>query len=555
MVEVIKSFFNLYCMIPHQIHVNCKETVLNKRFISMKNLLYLVFLLIYIPISAQQYDVVLTNGRIVDGAGNPWYRGNVGIKNGKITAVGTFSTSKAKRIIDVQGGIIAPGFIDIHTHVEESLPKIPTADNFIYDGVTTIITGNCGSSEVDITAFFNKLEELKISINVGSLIGHNDVRERIMKTAMRPPTADEQQQMENLVTKAMRAGALGFSTGLIYIPGTYATTEEVIGLAKAAAAEQGVYVSHIRDEGATVKEAIEEAINIGRQANMPVQISHFKISAKPLWGQSYETLGIVENARNEGLDVTIDQYPYTASSTNMGTMLPSWALADDSLTVANRLNNPEIRMKIIAEMLQDLQADQRTNYDYAVIARYAPDTTLQGKNISQINQEKGRPATAEAEANLILDLFSKGFAQMVFHKMSEDDVMMILRHPFTMVASDAGIYELNKNRPHPRGYGSNARILGLYVRDYQALKLEEAVRRMTSLPATRFGIKDRGLLREGYAADVVVFNEKTIRDAATFENPHAYSDGIEWVLVNGEIVVEEGKHTGKRSGQIIRKSN
>lgn len=521
----------------------------------MKNFLYLVFLLIYSPILAQQFDVVLMNGRIVDGAGNPWYRGNVGIKNGKITAVGTFATSKAKRIIDVQGSIIAPGFIDIHTHVEESLPKIPTADNFIHDGVTTIITGNCGSSEVDIAQFFNKLEEIKTSINVGSLIGHNDVRERVMKTAMRPPTADEQLQMENLVAKAMRAGALGLSTGLIYIPGTYATTEEVIGLAKAAAAEQGVYVSHIRDEGATVKEAIEEAINIGRQANIPVQISHFKISAKPLWGQSYETLGIVENARNEGLDVTIDQYPYTASSTNMGTMLPSWALADDSLTVANRLNNPETRKKIIAEMLESLQADQRTNYDYAVIARYAPDTTLQGKNISQINQEKGRPATAEAEANLILDLFGKGFAQMVFHKMSEDDVMMILRHPFTMVASDAGIYELNKNRPHPRGYGSNARVLGLYVRDYQALKLEEAIRRMTSLPATRFGIKDRGLLREGYAADVVVFNEKNIRDAATFENPHAYSEGIEWVLVNGELVVEEGKHTGKRSGQIIRKSN
>jgi N-acyl-D-amino-acid deacylase len=374
-----------------------------------------------------------------------------------------------------------------------------------------------------------------------------------MTKDMRTPTFAEQQQMEALVEKAMKDGALGFSTGLIYIPGTYAKTSEVIGLAKTASVAGGIYVSHIRNEGATVKEAIEEAINIGREAAMPVQISHFKISAKPLWGKSYETIGMVEAARQEGIDVTIDQYPYTASSTNIGTMLPSWALAGGDVEMHKKLINKEIRMKIKAEMLADLKTDDRTNFDYAVIARYAPDTTLQGKNISQINKAKKRPETADSEAELIMDLAAKGFAQMVFHKMSEEDVQFIMQYPFTMVGSDAGIYEFNENQPHPRGYGSNARVLGRYVRDFQTLGLEEAIRKMTSLPATRFGIKNRGLLREGYAADLVIFDENTIKDEATFDRPHAYSSGISYVIVNGEITLDNGKHTGALKGEVVKK--
>lgn len=501
---------------------------------------------------AQQYDLIIKNARIVDGTGNPWYRGDVAINKGKIAAVGQFK-GKSKKVIDVNGHVVSPGFIDVHTHVEYTISSIPTADNFIHDGVTTIITGNCGSSEVDMERFFKRVQTKPTSVNVGALIGHNDVREFVMKKDMRTPTPDEQQRMEALVTQAMKDGALGFSTGLIYIPGTYAETDEVIGLAKAASAEGGVYVSHIRNEGATVKEAIEEAINIGREAAMPVQISHFKISAKPLWGKSYETIGMVEAARREGIDVTIDQYPYTASSTNMGTMLPSWALAGGDAETHKRLTDSTIRKKIKAEMLENLKADNRTNFDYAVIARYAPDTSLQGKNISQINKEKKRPETADSEAELIMDLVDKGFAQMVFHKMSEEDVQFIMQYPFTMIGSDAGIYEFNKNQPHPRGYGSNARVLGKYVRDFQALGLEEAIRKMTSLPATRFGIKNRGLLREGYAADLVVFDPEIIRDEATFEKPHAYASGIDYVIVNGEITLENGTHTGVLKGEVVRK--
>ena len=388
---------------------------------------------------------------------------------------------------------------------------------------------------------------------MGTLIGHNDVREAVLQREMRKPTPEEQKRMEDLVSKAMKDGALGFSTGLIYIPGTYAETEEVVGLAKAASAHGGVYVSHIRNEGARVKDAIQEAIHIGKEAKMPVQISHFKISSKPLWGKSYETIRLVEDAREEGIDVTIDQYPYTASSTNLGVILPSWALAGGDKAMHERLTDSTTRSKIKAEMLEQLQADNRTNYDYAVIARYAPDPSLEGKNISQINKEKKRPDTADAEAELVMDLVDKGFAQMIFHKMSEEDVKYILQYPFTMVASDAGIYVLNKNQPHPRGYGSNARVLGPYVQDLEVLSLEEAIRKMSSLPAHRFGLKNRGLLREGYAADLVIFNEKTIKDEATFEKPHAYSSGIDYVVVNGEITMEKGMHTGVLNGQVVRK--
>ncbi|MDP5121513.1 MAG: D-aminoacylase [Spirosomaceae bacterium] len=513
----------------------------------------ILFLLLSCSLSfAQQYDLIIQNARIVDGTGNPWYRGNIAIDKGKIAAIGQFK-GKSKNIIDVQGKIVSPGFIDIHTHVEYTISSIPTADNFIHDGVTTIITGNCGSSDVDIERFFKRFQAKPASVNVGTLIGHNDVREFVMKSEMRSPSAAEQQQMENLVSKAMKDGALGLSTGLIYIPGTFAETDEVIGLAKAASAEGGVYVSHIRNEGAKVKEAIQEAINIGREAKMPVQISHFKISAKPLWGKSYETIGMVEAARREGIDVTIDQYPYTASSTNMGTMLPSWAFAGGDEETHKRLVDSTIRKEIKSEMLKDLKADNRTNFDYAVIARYAPDTLLQGKNISQINKEKKRSETADSEAELIMDLVDKGFAQMVFHKMSEDDVQAIVRYPFTMIASDAGIYAFNENQPHPRGYGSNARVLGRYVRDFQAIGLEEAIRKMTSLPAARFGIKNRGLVREGYAADLVIFDPETIRDEATFEKPHAYSSGIDYVIVNGEITLKNGQHTGVLKGEVVRK--
>jgi N-acyl-D-amino-acid deacylase len=522
------------------------------KLLSKKHLFFLFFTFTSsFTLFAQKYDTIIKNGRIIDGSGNPWFSADVGIKNGQIAFIGIIEANNATKVIDAKNQIICPGFIDVHTHVEDAIQKLPTADNFIYDGVTSIITGNCGGSEVNLAKFFEELKQIKLSVNLGSLIGHNSVRRYIMKNGFRDPTAKEQTQMETLVEQAMKDGAVGLATGLIYIPGTYSKTSEVVGLAKVASSYGGIYASHIRDEASKVKEAINEAINIGREAHIPVEISHFKISSKPLWGKSNETLDLVEKARLEGIDVNIDQYPYTASSTNMGTMLPSWALADGDSLIHIRLTDPETREKIRDGMLKGLKADNRKNFDYAFVARYKADSTLNGKNITEINKLLRRKSNMETEAELIMDMVDKGGAQMIFHKMSEDDVARILQYPFTMIASDAGVIQFNKNVPHPRGYGSNARVLGVYVREKKVLRLEDAIRRMTSLPAQRFRIDNRGLIRTGYAADIVIFDENKITDKATFEKPHAYSEGIDAVLVNGVAVLENGKHTGQKSGEII----
>jgi N-acyl-D-amino-acid deacylase len=291
----------------------------------MKTSLLLLLILPFISYS-QSIDLLIINGKIIDGTGNSWYHGDIAVKDGKIVSIGK-SNSDAKIVLDAKGLIVAPGFIDVHTHIETNDFKVPTADNFIHDGVTTVVTGNCGSSQVDVAKYFYKLDSTKLSINVATLIGHNSVRREVMGESMRDPTADEQKQMEELVAKAMESGSVGLSTGLIYVPGTYSKTPEVVGLAKVAAKYKGTYASHIRDEGDEVNNAIEEAIMIGREANMPVEISHFKVIYKPNWGRSVETLAMVEKARAEGIDVTIDQYPYIASSTSLSTTVPTWVFS------------------------------------------------------------------------------------------------------------------------------------------------------------------------------------------------------------------------------------
>lgn len=503
---------------------------------------------------AQSYDVVIKNGRVIDGTGNPWQYTDVAIKNGRVAALGTFAPGTANRVIDARGQIVAPGFIDVHTHIEGSITARPTAENFIHDGVTTLITGNCGSSDLNLRPFFDSLRIVGISPNVASLIGHNTVRLKAMNMAFREPTAREQAEMNALVEQAMKDGAVGLSTGLIYTPGTYARTPEIVGLAKVAAQYGGVYASHIRNEGQEVIKAIDEAIQIGREAGIPVQISHFKVASKPLWGKSTETVALVGDARRSGLDVTIDQYPYTASSTSLSSIVPSWALADGDSAVLIRFRDPATRAKIRQEMLASLKKNDRRNYDYAVVAQYRPDTTLNGLSIHAINQKLHRKNDAATEADLVMDLMERAELkriQMVYHTMSEEDVATIMRYPNTMIASDAGVAKFGSGMPHPRAYGTNARVLGRYVREKNVIPLEEAVRRMTSLPAQRFRLMDRGLLRPGYAADLVIFDEKTVADAATYDAPHAYSTGFSWVLVNGRAVVADGRHTGERPGRVL----
>jgi N-acyl-D-amino-acid deacylase len=501
--------------------------------------------------SFAQYDLLLRNGKIIDGTGNSWYYADIAVKNGKIISIQKNIAGTALKTVDATGLVIAPGFIDVHTHIEGDEAKTPTADNFIYDGVTTVIAGNCGASNIDIGKYLGWIDSLQLSINVASLIGQNDVRKAVMGRASRDATEKELLQMESLVEKAMKDGALGLSTGLIYIPGTYTKTAEIIRLAKVAAKYNGVYATHMRDEADSVTQAIAEALAIGRGANIPVEISHFKLSGQQNWGRSNETLAMIITARKEGLDVTIDQYPYTASSTSLSTLLPDDILADGQDSITARLNRPEIKKQVTAYMLKKLQNRKLKHLSYAVVAYYKPDTTLNGKSIEAINLLKGRKHKAKEEAATVMEMMIQGGATMVFHGMSEKDVQQIMKYPFNMFASDASIRAFGEGAPHPRGYGTNARVLGKYVREEKIISLEEAVRRMTSLPAQKFQLKNIGLLREGMNADIVVFDEQEVADRSVFEKPHQYAAGFKFVLVNGKLVVENGKHTGVRSGKSL----
>ncbi len=500
---------------------------------------------------SQQADILIKNGRIIDGTGNSWYNADVAITDGKIIYVGKSKVFAANKTIDAKGLIVSPGFIDVHTHIEGGEAGTPTANNFILDGVTTVVTGNCGSSTNDVQKYFHFLDSLKLSINVATLIGHNNVRREVMGTANRPPTQIELQQMEALVAKGMKDGAVGFSTGLIYIPGTYSHTAEIVALAKIASQYNGLYATHMRDEADSVVQAIQEALTIGMQANIPVEISHFKVGGQQNWGRSKQTLQMVKDARSQGVDVTIDQYPYTASSTSLSTMIPEEILADGTDSINARLLRPEVRKIVIDQMLRKLKNRKLKHFSYAVVASHRADSTYNGKSIEEINLMKGKKHKAKEEAETVIELMLKGGAGMVFHGMSEGDVKQIMQYPYNMFASDAGIRQYKQGVPHPRGYGTNARVLAKYVRDEKIISLEEAIRRMTSLPAQKFQLKERGLLKEGMAADIVIFNDKEIQDMATFEDPHQYSKGFKYVIVNGKMVVENGTHTGVRSGTAL----
>jgi N-acyl-D-amino-acid deacylase len=515
-----------------------------------------LFLLFFIPsfcMAQEPYDLLIKNGKIIDGTGNSWYYADVAVKDGKIVSIQKNINATANKTIDAKGLIVAPGFIDVHGHIEGGVFENPSAHNYIYDGVTTVITGNCGGSAEDLNYFFFKIDSIQTSINVASLIGHNTVRRMVMGNENRLATPEEQRRMEALIAKGMKDGAVGMSTGLIYLPGMYSNTAEVIGLAKETAKHNGIYASHIRNEENNVTDAINEAIDIGKAAFIPVQISHFKISGPANWGRSSETLALIEKARAEGFDVTIDQYPYTASSTNLGVRLPDWALAGGQDSLVKRINDPVVKQQIINDMLAQLKRYKYKNYSFAVVANHSTDTSLNGKSIAEINLLKGRKPKAREEALTILDLMLAGGAQMVYHSMNEKDVQFFMKYPYNMIGADGGV-ATGRGMPHPRTYGTNARVLARYVREQKIISLEEAIRRMTSLAAQKFQLKDRGMIKEGMAADLVIFDEATVQDNATFEQPHQFSGGFHFVLVNGKVVIDEGKHTGVRSGKALKGS-
>jgi dihydroorotase/N-acyl-D-amino-acid deacylase len=513
-----------------------------------------ILLCSFLALEAQTpvYDLLIRNARVVDGTGAAWFRADVAVKGDTIAAVGKLEAGSGKKSVDARGLILAPGFLDTHSHGLRGLFNHPEAENLIRQGVTTIIEGPDGSSPLPIGPFLEKLAKTPIGVNTGLLAGHGTIRGRVMNSENRRATPDEIERMKALMREAMEQGAFGLSTGLFYVPGNYAPAEEVIELAKIAGAMGGVHTSHMRDEAARVVESVAETIRIGEEGRLPTQVTHHKIIGKANWGKSVETLRLVEEARRRGVDVTIDQYPYTASSTGTGALFPQWSMAGGSSALRERLSAAEQRAKIKAEIVHRILNDRGGgDARNVVIASCGFDPSLAGKSLADITRERGREATVENAAETAIELQLKGGCSAIYHAIGEEDVERIMRYPHTMIASDGGIPAFGQGVPHPRNYGTFARVLGRYVREKKILTLEEAVRRMTSLPAQRFSIWDRGVIRPWMKADLALFDPETIADKADFGNPHQYAEGVHSVWVNGVAALEDGRMTGDKGGRPL----
>jgi N-acyl-D-amino-acid deacylase len=498
------------------------------------------------------FDLLILGGTVVDGTGSRGVRADVGIENGVIARVGNLRGATAARTIDAAGRVVAPGFIDVHTHADDPADT-PLLENFVRMGVTAVVAGNCGSSASSIKAEFDAIARTGITVNFATLVGHNTVREAVLGTAQRAPSPDELARMKALVAKGMEEGAIGFSTGLQYVPGSYADRAEIVELATVAGRAGGIYASHMRNEGTRVAEAVAETIAVGEAARCPVQISHLKIDSPNRWGTSGALLDTIAAARRRGVDVRADQYAYTAGASSLSIRFPDWALEGGREKIAGRLNDPATWERIKGEVKGLLAERGFTDLSWAVIASYRDDPALNGLSIKQAAARLLGRDDVDAQLETARQMLAKSNPSMVYHFMSEEDVKRIMKDPGVMVASDSGVLTPGQGAPHPRGYGNNARVLGHYVRDARTLGLEEAVRKMTSLPARRFGFARRGELRAGFAADVVVFDPRTVTDAATFEKPHQYAIGFADVVVNGVPVIRNGAMTGAKPGQVLRR--
>ncbi len=498
------------------------------------------------------FDLILRGGRIVDGTGSPWFRGDLAIKGDTIVQIAPKISGSARRVVDIAGYVVSPGFIDLHTHARRGIFQVPTAENYVRQGVTTVMEGPDGGSPIPLKDFLDRVAATKTSLNFGSFVGQGSIREKVIGRADRKATAEELERMKQLVREGMLDGAFGLSSGLFYVPGVFTPTEEVVELAKVAGRMGGIYISHMRDEAAGILESVRETIAIGERGGLPAQITHHKIIGVGNWGKSAETLRLVAEARARGVDVTMDQYPYTASSTGIEALFPSWALEGGKATVAKRLNDPPTRARIQAAVVEKIKYDRGGgDPKNVVIASCSWDASLAGKNLAQITRDRGRESSIENAAETAIELVEKGGAKAIYHAIGEADVERIIKDPATMIASDGEVAIFGKDSPHPRSYGTFARVLAVFVREKKLLALEEAVRKMSSLPAQRIGLTDRGLLRPGMKADIAVFDPDRVKDKATFESPHQYAEGFFVVIVNGQIVFEQGKVTAARPGRVL----
>ncbi|GAB4330709.1 MAG: amidohydrolase family protein [Candidatus Abyssubacteria bacterium] len=528
------------------------------------------------------FDLVIRSASVLDGQCGEVSTTDVGIRGDTIVEIGNLAGSEAARTIDAIGLHLAPGFIDMHTHSEFLYPINPKAESKVHQGVTTEVVGHCGTSAapmrgdakqeaesltkrigLDIT--WSTLEEYNqkilsqgVAVNVVHLLGHGTVRDAVMGRTDRAPTDDELTAMRKEVERAFAHGVWGMSTGLIYPPGCYSKTDELVELSKSVARNGGIYSSHIRGEGESLLAALSEAIEIGERSGAPVQISHLKVSGKKNWGLAAKALELIDAALDNGMDIAADMYPYLAGSTELQSLLPDWVHNQGNEVLLKRLAEPDVRARITREMETGSgEFDIRNvvgGWDGVFIGLSIGHPEYQGKTIGQLSEELGKNPV-ETVMDVIVEC--NCFAFMNIMTQSEDNVRLFIRHPKVMIGSDAAAFApyglLGMAMPHPRTYGTFARILGKYVREEKLLSLPEAIRKMTSLPASRLGLKDRGVIAPNKKADLVLFNADTVADRATYQDPNRYPVGIKAVIVNGQLVVEDDKHTGALPGKVLRK--
>ena len=506
------------------------------------------------PTIPDTYDLIVTGGTIIDGTGAPRYVGDVAVRAGRIVRVSRehLPRADAARVIDATGLVVAPGFVDLHAHLDPLL-QLPDAESHVRQGVTTALGNPDGGGAWPLGAYLDSARALGVGMNVAFLVGHNTVRSEVMGSDDRAPTEDELRRMRAMVAQAMDEGAFGLSTGLRYTPGAYSETDEVVALAQEAARRGGIYTSHLREEGLGLLGGVAEAIEIGRRADIPVVLTHHKAIGAPMWGSSVRTLAMIDSARAAGIDVMADQYPYTATYTSINVLVPPWALAGGREAFLARVDDPAQRDSVLAGIVWNIVNDRGgSDLRRVQLARVEWDATLEGGTLYDWAVREGMEPSPENGALLVVEAIRRGGASAIYHVLHEDDVRRIMRHPMTAIASDGRLVRPGQGHPHPRWYGTFPRVLGHYVREEGVLTLEDAVRKMTSLPADRLGMTERGRIAEGAAADLVLFDPAMVIDRATFEQPHQYPDGIPFVIVNGAVTVDAGVFLDARAGHVLR---
>jgi len=523
------------------------------------------------------FDIIIKGGYIIDGTGAPPFRSDIGIINDTIWKLGDLSGHNAEIIINARGLYITPGFIDIHNHSDMSIFSIPTADNYIMQGVTTIVVGNCGSSPAPITdknkefikelmwgsgindysvkwdsftSYLQELDKLKKSVNVAVLVGHGTLRSAVLGFDNIKPSGKELKEISELLNESLKAGAFGMSLGLIYVPSMFANHNELTNLSKIVSKYGGILAVHMRDEGANLLDSIFEVITIARDTGVKLEISHLKAVGKSNWGKALLALKVIEDYSSRGLDISADAYPYEASSTFLSAILPRWVREGGSKELVRRLKSNEVVSKLREELMKvGVMGSRRLDWDDIMISSSPKHKDVEGLRINEIALKWGLEPIDVVIKLLIED---EGSTEMIAFGMNEHEVSKVISHPLVAIGSDGLIRKFGEGRPHPRNYGTFPRVIAKYVRELKLISLSEAIRKMTSLPARKLGLWNRGIIRPGFKADIVIFNYDTIKDTSTYTSPHKYPIGIEYVIVNGVVVVDGGRHIGNMPGKLLR---